>query len=111
LGKLATALVGLLMMGCTFCAVGVWASVVGRGVISSTVIGLGTLLGLWLLGPLSVLGTGKVGELLRLISMVHHTFGFEQGVLAGADLAYFGTVIVVFLIAAALRLNGDRLDG
>ena len=110
LGKIVTAYLGWITMGSAFAAIGIWASVIGRGTIGSTLLSLGVILFLWLLAPLSVLTSGRLAELLRETSVVHHTYGFEQGVVVGSDILYFGILTIVFIGLTIISLNARRLE-
>ena len=110
IGTIVTAYLGWSAMGSAFVAMGVWAAVVGRSSIGSALLSIVTLLLLWLLAPLSVLTSGRTAELLRETSLVHHTYGFEQGVIVGADIAYFSILTLVFIGLSIAILNSRRLE-
>ncbi len=108
-GKVATAILGLLALGAFFSAIGVWAAIQTRRVISAGILGITTALLIWLLGPFSAIAPSHWSEWVRAMALVHHTFGFEQGIIVAADWAYFGIGILIFLVAATQRIAGSRL--
>src|SRR5436309_11894531 len=88
-GPILTGYVGLLLMGATFIAVGVFASSLTENQIVAAVTTFGVLLIFWILGWSADYAGGTAGRLLQFLSILEHNDSFSKGVLDTKDILYY----------------------
>lgn len=116
LGKTAAGVLGLLLVGYAYVAVGAFASSVTSNQLIAFVVTLVLLLVLGMMLPFLVdltLAGGAEGEsslaaLMRWIGTGQHLERLLVGVVDTADLAYFAVVIGVFLVLARAVVESAR---
>jgi ABC-2 type transport system permease protein len=106
LGLLASATLGLWLVGLLFAAVGLYGSSL------SARPGLGAVAAYGILILLSVINRGDLGgdSLLAWLSWNEHLFWFLIGVVRASDVLYFVLLTGFFLALAHRRLANRRLD-
>ncbi|MDH3521710.1 MAG: ABC transporter permease [Myxococcales bacterium] len=109
-GKTASGILGLLLVGWTYAAIGAFASSVTRSQVVSFLIAFALLLGMLLLPAITHLGVaGDVaGAVFRWISTGEHFQALIGGLVNTADLAYFGVAIGVFLMLTKAAVESVR---
>jgi ABC-2 type transport system permease protein len=110
-GAVAGGVLGLLLLGGFFTAVGVLLSVVSRSQVEAAVLSLGTLLAL-VIGP-DALTPSKGGEssVLQYVSVLGRFEDFTRGVLDLGHVAFFIGASLVVLAAALRGLDLVRWQG
>ena len=112
LGKTLTGLLGLLLVGWTYVAIGAFASSVTRSQVVSFLIAFVLLLCLLLLPAISDLGVlggaGGLGDALKWVSTGEHLQQMMQGLVDTSDLAYFAVVIGSFLLLTKASVESVR---
>lgn len=115
LGKTAAGMLGLLLMGIAYAAIGCFASSVTQSQFVAFFLTFVLLLVLWMLGFLADLGAAggatsneQVGDLLRYLSTADHFEGIVMGLVDTKDLAYFGLVVVAFLALTKAAVESVR---
>lgn len=109
LGKTASGLIGLLLVGWVYTAIGCFASSVTRSQVVSFLIAFVLLLCLLLLPAISELGVmgdaEGIGATLRWLSTSEHFQQLLKGLVDTTDLAYFAVMIgsVLLLTKAAVE--------
>jgi ABC-2 type transport system permease protein len=111
-GKTVAGLLGMLLAGWTYVAVGAFASSVTRSQVVSFLIAVVLLLLLWMLAAISGLGVlggeGGVAEALKWLSTGEHVQQMLQGLVDTGDLAYFAVVIGAFLLITKASVESVR---
>jgi ABC-2 type transport system permease protein len=105
LGLVAANALGLVLLTGAFAAAGLYVSCLTSQPLVAVVGTFLLLLLLWLIN----LGADDPGSFLHALSLIRHFDSFGRGVLALADAAYYGIVIVLFLLLSMRRLDADRL--
>jgi ABC-2 type transport system permease protein len=108
-GQIASAVLGLLLLGAAFSAIGLYISSLTRQPGIAAVATFGALFMLWI-----VHWTGQVGEsaneILSWLSIIRHQQSFQSGLLHSGDIAYYLIVTPLFLLLAVRRLETERLQ-
>ena len=104
-GLLIANLVGLMLLGASFAAIGLFISCLTNHPVVSAILSLGVFLGLWVMN----IAASDPESVLNLISLLRHFEGFMNGSIAVTDLIYFSLLITTFLILSIRRLDADRL--
>jgi ABC-2 type transport system permease protein len=114
--KSLSGLLGLLMVGLAYAAVGAFASSVTRNQLIAFFLALVLLLIFWLLSVVADLGAagGAVGtdsaisKVLRYLSSADRFEQMVRGLVDTRDLAYFAFIIGVFLLLAKTSIESVR---
>jgi len=104
-GLLIANLVGLVLLGASFAAIGLFISCLTTHPVVAAILSLGAFIGLWIMNA----AASDPESLLHLVSLLKHFEGFMNGTIAVPDLIYFGLMIMTFLILSIRRLDADRL--
>lgn len=111
-GRTVSGLIGLLLVGWTYVAIGAFASSITRSQVVAFLITFVLLLVLLLLPAISDLGAAgggaQVGELLRYLSTESHFEVLLKGLVDTADLAYFALAIGTFLLMTKASVESAR---
>ncbi len=111
LGKTLTGLLGILLVGWTYVAIGGFASSLTRSQVIAFLLTFVLLLVLLILPAVSDLGVaGSAGtrDLLRYLSTDVHFEDLAKGLVDTADLAYFALMIGSFLILTKTAVESIR---
>jgi ABC-2 type transport system permease protein len=112
LGKTASGLLGLLLTGWTYVAIGGFASSVTRSQIIAFLITFVVLLTMLLIPAVAdfgIAGTAPaVAEVLRYLSAAQHFEPMLKGLIDTADLAYFAVMIGSFLLFTKATVESVR---
>ncbi len=113
--KTAAGLLGLLLVGFTYAAIGAFASSVTQNQLVAFFLAFVLLLVLWMLSFLADLGAaggafgaGGFADLLRWLSTSEHFQNLARGLVDTADLAYFAVLIGSFLVFAKTAVESVR---
>ena len=110
-GPLLTGYLGLLLMGATFLAVGIFASSLTENQIVASITTFGILLLLWVIGWSAEYVGGAWGRVLSHLSLLDHFDTFARGVLDTKDVIYYVDVTVVALFLTLRSLEARRWKG
>jgi ABC-2 type transport system permease protein len=110
-GPLVSAYVGLMLIGASFLALGLFASSLTENQIVAYVVGIAACLFFLLIGWASAFTDGFLKKFLTYISITQHLDSFRKGVLDTADLTYYLIFIVFFLFCALWVLESRRWRG
>ena len=110
-GPLLTGYLGLLLMGATFLAVGIFASSLTENQIVASITTFGVLLILWVIGWSAEYVGGTWGRVLSHLSLLDHFDTFARGVLDTKDVIYYVDVTVVALFLTLRSLEARRWKG
>ncbi len=109
-GKTLTGLLGILLVGWTYVAIGGFASSLTRSQVIAFLLTFVLLLVLLILPAISDLGVAGTGtrDLLRYLSTDVHFEALAKGLVDTADLAYFALMIGSFLIMTKTAVESIR---
>jgi ABC-2 type transport system permease protein len=108
-GPIITGYVGVLLLGASFLAVGVFASALTQNQIVAYFIGIAALILLWIADAgSSFAGSNFFGTALGYIAITRHYNDFFGGVISTTDVVYAFSVIAVSLFIATQLLQTRR---
>ena len=110
-GPVLTGYLGLLLMGATFIAVGVFASSLTENQIVAAITTFGALLIFWILGWSADYAGGTAGRVLQFLSILEHNDSFSKGVLDTKDVLYYLNFTVLALFLTLRSLEARRWKG
>ncbi len=110
-GPLLTGYAGLLLMGATFIAVGIFASSLTENQIVASITTFGILLILWIIGWSVDYVGGTWGKVLQHLSILEHNDSFAKGVLDTKDVLYYLNFIALALFLTLRSLEARRWKG
>jgi ABC-2 type transport system permease protein len=110
-GPLLTGYLGLLLMGATFLAVGVFASSLTENQIVASITTFGILLLFWVIGWSADYAGGTLGKVLSHLSMLEHYDTFAKGILDTKDVIYYLDLTVLALFLTLRSLEARRWKG
>ncbi|MCK5003135.1 MAG: ABC transporter permease subunit [Gammaproteobacteria bacterium] len=109
LGKLASGLLGLLLLLCAFAAAGLFLSSLTANPGVAAISTFGLLLLLWILERSG--DAGSTGSIFTYLSLTHHITPLLRGIVNTTDLAYFALFIITFLLLTIRQMDAERLQG
>jgi len=107
-GPMATAYLGLLLMGSAALAIGIFASSLTSNQIVAAVVAGGILLGLWFLGYISSALPTTLQNVVGYFSLSNYFPDFVKGVIDTRGVIYYLSVTVLFLFMAIRSLENSR---
>jgi ABC-2 type transport system permease protein len=110
-GPVFTGYLGLLLMGATFIAVGVFASSLTENQIVAAITTFGALLIFWILGWSADYAGGTAGRVLQFLSILEHNDSFSKGVVDTKDVLYYLNFTVLALFLTLRSLEARRWKG
>jgi ABC-2 type transport system permease protein len=110
-GPLLTGYVGLLLLGATFIAVGLFVSSLTENQIVAAIATFGTLLAFWIIGWSADSVGGPWGKVLSHLSIIEHFDSFAKGVLDTRDVIYYLNFTILALFLALRSLEARRWKG
>lgn len=107
-GLLASTYVGLLLLGATFLAIGLFASTLNENQIVSAAIGFALLLIFWVLGFAQQASASSVQQVLSALSFATHFSNLSGGVIDTKDVLFFLSLAGFFLFLAVVALESRK---
>ncbi|GIP35651.1 ABC transporter permease [Paenibacillus sp. J2TS4] len=98
----------LFLLGAAMMAVGLFASTLSAQQMVAGIIGFAMLLGLWMIDWLGESLFYSSREWFQAFSIVGRLSNFNKGVLDGADVLFYVTLIAVFIILSVQALERKR---
>jgi len=108
IGAIATGYVGLLLMGLSFIAMGLFFSSVSDNQLVAGVSTFGCGLLFLLVGWMVPFVPPGVGDVVAELSMLDHLAGFTRGVVDTNDVIFYANCIAFFLFLSARVLDSNR---
>jgi len=102
---LATQYFGLVLVGGTFLAAGLFCSCLTENQIVAAVTTFSILLLLWVFSLLEGMVPAGLNPVIQSLDLARRIQNFQNGILKLSDLLFFGSLIVMFLYASVLYLN------
>lgn len=110
-GAVASAYIGLILMGLSFVAVGIFASSITENQIISIIVAFGILLLFWVLGWVRGTLEGTLKEFLAYLSFMDHFQNFSRGVIDTRDIIYYLSFTGILLYLTHSVLESRRWRG
>jgi len=107
-GPIVTSYIGLVLLGSSAMAVGLFASSVTSNQIVAAVISGLILFSLWFVGYAVGLVPENIGELLSYISLVGHFNAFTIGIIDTRAIVYYLSLIALFLFFTIRSIETGR---
>lgn len=103
--------VGSALLAAAFCAIGIWASSLGRNQITAFIVGVAVMFLLMFIGlnPLVVGLPPVLAVAAANLGVLSHFENIARGLLDLRDVIYFVTVAAIFLALAYAKLMGRKL--
>lgn len=109
MGPLYTGYFGLMLLGASYAAIGLFASSLSDNQMVSAMVSFGILLMFWVIDWISsALTSPSLVRFLNSLSMLSHYDSFQKGVIDTTDLFYFFAVIFVFLFSTSKMVESRR---
>lgn len=100
--------VGLVLLGASYCAIGVMASSWTRDQVVAILVAFSICFGLYLIDQLVGQPTGAVARAVEYVSTSYHFQNIARGVIDLRDVIYYGSIIGVCLVAAQASISARR---
>ena len=110
-GPILTGYVGLLLMGATFIAVGVFASSLTENQIVAALVSFLILLMFWVVGWSADFADPALGRVLQHLSLTEHNESFAKGVFETKDVIFYLNFTLVALFLSLRSLEARRWKG
>jgi len=108
IGLIASGLLGMFLLLCSFAAIGLYLSTLTKQPTVAAVSTFGVLLLFWIV---DVAGkTGDQAGVLSYLSMLNHYQALLRGIFSSTDIIYYLLCITVFLVLSVRRLDAERLQ-
>ncbi|HLN13384.1 MAG TPA: ABC transporter permease subunit [bacterium] len=107
-GLLAATYIGLLLLGCAFIAIGLFASTLNENQIVSAAIGFALLLLFWVLGFAQQASGSGAQQLLSSLSFSTHFSNLASGVVDTQDIVFFLSIAAFFVFLGVLALESRK---
>ncbi|MDH4229118.1 MAG: ABC transporter permease [Nitrospirota bacterium] len=107
-GQVVSAYIGMLLLGGTYLAVGLWASAVTASQVVAFILGFFVCFVLFLLGKVVALAPAPLVPLAEAIAVDTHFANLARGVVDSRDVLYFLSLIALCLLGAVSTLEGRK---
>lgn len=108
-GPLLTGYLGLILLGASFLAIGVFTSSLSQNQVIALFVGLVILIVLWVADAFTNLfGTGLASDVFGHLAVGKHYSDFFRGVITSTDIVYALSIIAVSLFFAVQVLQSRR---
>jgi len=108
MGPIFSGYLGLILLGTSALAVGVFASSLTSNQIISAVVGGGIVLGLWFLGAVAALLPAAIGTAVSYFSSANYMPDFVRGIIDTRGIIYYLSITALFLFLAIRSLENSR---
>ncbi len=108
IGPIVTGYIGLLLLGYTALAVGLFASSLTSNQIVAAVVAIGILLALYFVGFAADFLPQALGEVIGYFSLSFYFPDFSRGIIDTRGIAYYLSITALFLFLAIRSLENSR---
>ena len=106
-GLIACGYIGILLLGASFIALGIFTSSLTENQIIAAVLSFGVFLLFWVIGWAKSFAGPPLGPILEHLSIVVHLDGFVKGLIDSRDLVFY-LVFIFFWLFVTLRFLNTR---
>lgn len=107
-GAILGGYLGLLLMGGSYMAIGVFTSGLTQNQIVAFITGFVLMFVFFMLDKVVIFFPGAVASVLEYLSMTYHLDNIARGIVDTRDVVYFLSVITIFLFLAVRTLESRR---
>jgi ABC-2 type transport system permease protein len=108
-GVVVSGYLGLVLLVCAMCAVGVFISSLFSNQIASLFASLGIIIVFWIIGVPGQVVTGLGGDILRFLSMPDHFYStFQVGVIELKDIIFYLSITALGLFLGTITVETRR---
>ena len=108
IGMLITGYLGLLLMGASYVAIGIFASTVSKNQVIAFIVAFIIIFILWLINKFLMLIPPPFVPLLQYLSIDYHYENIGRGVIDTRDIAYYLSLVIFMLSLAKLSLESRK---
>jgi ABC-2 type transport system permease protein len=108
IGPIVTGYVGLLLVGYTGLAIGIFASSLTSNQIVAAVVAIGILLALYFVGYAASVLPAAIGDVVSYFSLSHYFPDFMRGIIDTRGIVYYLSITALFLFLAIRSLENSR---
>jgi ABC-2 type transport system permease protein len=108
LGPFFSGYLGLILLGASALAVGIFASSITANQILAAVVGGGIVLALWFLGGAASLLPPGIGSVVAYFSSANYLPDFVRGIIDLRGVVYYLSITALFLFLAVRSLENSR---
>ncbi|SPF33773.1 ABC-type transport system involved in multi-copper enzyme maturation, permease component [Syntrophobacter sp. SbD1] len=108
---IACGYMGLFLLGCSFLALGIFASTLTRNQIISSIITFAVSLILWFLGEAKSSAGPVAGSILEYVSVSKHFEGLSKGLIDSRDILFYLVFSILFLFLSLRQMSSYRWRG
>ncbi|GAG30958.1 unnamed protein product, partial [marine sediment metagenome] len=108
MGMLITGYLGLVLMGASYVAIGMFASTISSNQVVSFIIAFLIIFTLWLISKFLVFLPPSLVPLFQYMSIDYHYENISRGVIDSRDVVYYMSLIVLMLSFAKLSLESRK---
>ena len=108
IGPIVTSYLGLILLGSSALAIGLFASSVTSNQIVAAVVAGGILFALWFVGLAIGLVPETVGDLLAYVSLMGHFADFTRGIIDTRAIIYYLSITAMFLFLTVRSIETGR---
>ncbi len=108
IGMLISGYLGLILMGASYVAIGIFASTISKNQVVSFIIAFLIIFSLWLIDKFLVFMPVYLVPFLQFLSIDYHYGNIGRGVIDSRDLLYYLSLIVVMLSLSKLTLESRK---
>ena len=107
-GPIFSSYIGLMLMGGLFVSVGLLVSSLTKNQVVAAVIGIVSLIILWVIGYLSAYGDGWFYEALKYIGTYDHWSSFTKGIVDTRDVIYYLSFTALLLFITVRNVESRK---
>jgi len=107
-GPIITGYIGLILLGSTALAVGIFTSSLTSNQIVAAVLAVGILLALYFIGFVAVIVPEALGEVIGFFSLSFYFPDFMTGVIDTRGIIYYLSITALFIFLATRSLENSR---
>ena len=107
-GAVACGYLGLLLMGGSYLAIGIFTSGLTQNQIVAFITGFVIIFAFFMLDKVVIFFPGPIASVFEYLSVTYHLENISRGVIDTRDVIYFLSMIVVFLFLAVRTLESRR---
>ncbi|MCE5251865.1 ABC transporter permease [bacterium] len=108
IGMLITGYLGLILMGASYVAIGIFASTVSRNQVVAFIVAFAIIFVLWLINKFLMLIPPPFVPVLQYLSIDYHYENIGRGVIDSRDITYYLSLIIFMLSLAKLSLESRK---
>ncbi|MDJ0780299.1 MAG: ABC transporter permease subunit [Gammaproteobacteria bacterium] len=111
MGQIAASLLGLLLLMCSFAAIGLFISAMTSQPTTAAISTFGVLFLLWIINAAGTNASEGTAAVFAYLSLLNHYNNLLDGVFNSADVIFYVMVSAFFIVLSIWRLDAERTYG